>query len=859
MKMNVHPIQTVLTQIYNYFSKERSIRYVRSLQAILISITVIIVTFSLLFPTFVHFEIDLWSEGPWGISRNAPEEIIALTGVEFLLEEQYKSAQEQAARQAPLHFIRNFESLGKRDKNKDKTGQQQGQLIDKPKEGVSFSNMLDKDIVVLRKCRVKNKNIITISSCAANAMPLWRNLNKEDWENLLHFSSRSLAVRIRKMVNAVFENYVILQEQKKQKLSTKFSGHSVRVANAQQDADRGVDINWKKVISYKQLYNDLELRSQLNRLARSVLTRSSIYQQVSILKLSRSYIRKLVIQKEVFRYDETKTNVVREKSHERVALADYVYQVKRGEVIVNKGDVITENIYRALQVHQSNRSWEILRRLLSIVMQQFVLLFLVLYFVTRYSYKSVNDINSNLIIFITLWLFALTLIFFENLWAADIKVNEVTHFFGSWVPMGIFSILLVIVLGEKLSIPLLLYMSFITFTASKYEGISLLTAVTISLAGIILGKRIKKRVHFIRATMVLTFLSIILVIIGYLYNNRDIFAGYSVTNLLSENFISAIWAASLSGMSTMIVLGILPIYETIFNIPTRFKLIELADTSHPLLRELFQKGPSTWTHTMMVAALAEKACDKLNLNSVLARTGIYFHDIGKMVNAGFFIENQHLIPKPENIDKDNPAQAAKVVIAHVTDGIKMAEAARLPKEVIAFIPEHHGTSTMSFFYHKALQKSRRRVNKEDFQYKGPLPQTKETAIAMIADSVEAASRSIDLFTKESIYNLIQKIINAKVAENQFDECNLTIKELQIIKEAFAEVLLSSFHTRPKYPDKQHTAQLESQRNNGKKSLNSKRNKVKHTRKKTSRSKLSVNKKVKKTTKKASKKAAKRSV
>ena len=132
-------------------------------------------------------------------------------------------------------------------------------------------------------------------------------------------------------------------------------------------------------------------------------------------------------------------------------------------------------------------------------------------------------------------------------------------------------------------------------------------------------------------------------------------------------------AAAFCSLSTLLVLGVLPIYETLFNIPTRFKLMELADPSHPLLRQLFQRAPSTWMHTMMVASLTERACEKLDLNTVLARAGIYFHDIGKMVNAGFFIENQHLIPKPENIDKNDPSRAAKVVIAHVLDGIKMAK------------------------------------------------------------------------------------------------------------------------------------------------------------------------------------------
>jgi putative nucleotidyltransferase with HDIG domain len=200
------------------------------------------------------------------------------------------------------------------------------------------------------------------------------------------------------------------------------------------------------------------------------------------------------------------------------------------------------------------------------------------------------------------------------------------------------------------------------------------------------------------------------------------------------------------------------------------------------------------------------------LDWLLTRVGVYYHDIGKIPNAGFFVENQHLIPKPENIDKDNPSIAAKVVIDHVLDGIEMAKKARLPREVINFIPEHHGTSTMAFFYHKALAslsvKQRRKISKSDFQYPGPIPQSKETAIVMIADSLEAASRSLEEVTHESLDNLIQKIINIKLAENQLDDSGLTIGDLEVIKSSFKEVLLSSLHQRPKYPKPEDTKALE---------------------------------------------------
>ena len=797
MTENSNIIQSFFSQIYSYLRRPREARQARIMQLSLLAVTVLIVSFSLIFPSFANFELDLRPKGPWGVSKNAPEDIIAIIDAEFLMEKQYEKAQEEAARQTPLHLTRDFGALKKFEKGE----------LEKENRETPFQELLGRDIRNLRICRAANKQITEIAQCVYAKNARWRRLNAEDWKSLLRFSSTSINRRLGQLVNAVFENYAILRTAEEDPLFKDFKGNTVRVHDIKQGAGGQVDIPWEKVITRRQLYDDAKLKEELKQLAASVLPNSSRKQHLAFLKLARTYLYRL----DACRFDKEETLAAQKKQSSQVPLADYVFQIKRGESIVRSGDVITENIHQALEVHQSDRWWEILRRLLSIIAQQAIFLTLVLYYIIRFADKRINDINSNLVIFVTIWFFALILLFVENLWVADLKENEISHFFGAWVPMALFSILLALSFGERLGLPLALYMSFLVFIASRYDPISLLIAITLSLTGLILGARIKKRVHFISITIVLALLSLLLVTVGYLYNNRDIFAAYDQGRLFTANFSEALQLAAFSSLSTLLVLGLLPIYEALFNIPTRFKLMELADPSHPLLRQLFQRAPSTWMHTMMVASLTEKACEKLNLNTVLARTGIYFHDIGKMVNAGFFIENQHLIPKPENIDKNDPSLAAKVVIAHVLDGIKMAKAARLPQEVIDFIPEHHGTSTMSFFYHKALQKNRRKVRKENFQYKGPKPQSKETAIAMIADSVEAASRSLSSYSKDSLSNLVQRIINGKMMENQFDECELTVGDLSIIKEAFLEVLASSFHSRPKYPARQETTMLEKQR------------------------------------------------
>ncbi len=791
-------IQNIRQNIYSYLSQLINLRNIniRVLQIFFLVITFLVTTFSLISPSLVQFEIDLNENGPWSISRNATEDLIAITDVEFLLEKQYQKAQEEAAKRTPLHITRDFSVLERKAKGNEK-GEQ----------GTSFQEMLNQDIRNIRLCRIISKKKEDIIQCSLSKIKRWKSLRADEWQQLLFFSSKNINRRIRQIVNTIFERYAILKEEEKDPLYQDFHGTTIRVHDIKQGIGGDVDLPWKNVITRKQIYTDTRTLTDFKKLLHSLFIDLSLLQQKVFLKLARIYLYRL----DACRFDKGKTLEAQEKERSNVSIGDYVLQIKRGETIVRQGDVITENIYEALRIHQSDRWWEILRRFLSISIQQIIFFAFVIYFMLRFSDKRTNEIGTNLVIFTTLWVFSLSLLLIQNLWSDGIKTNEITHFFASWVPIAGFSVLLALIFGERFSIPVVLYMSFLTIVASQYDGISFLISVSTALIGLTLGARIKKRVHFVSVTVGLIILASFFVTVGYLHTNRDILESFNGTLSLTSNYADALRTAALTSLSPLVIVCILPIYETIFNVPTRFKLMELGDPSHPLLRKLFQKAPSTWIHTMMVAALTEKACEKLNLNTILARTGIYFHDIGKMVNAGFFVENQHLIPKPENIDKNDPSQAAKVIISHVLDGIEMAKAAHLPPSVIAFIPEHHGTSTMSFFYHKALQKNRRRVRKEDFQYKGPKPQSKETAIAMLADSLEAASRSLSSYKKESIDSLIQKIINGKILENQFDDCELTIRELRIIKEAFIEVLISSVHSRPKYPDSKETALLEKMR------------------------------------------------
>ncbi|MCI0473777.1 MAG: HDIG domain-containing protein, partial [Ignavibacteria bacterium] len=230
-------------------------------------------------------------------------------------------------------------------------------------------------------------------------------------------------------------------------------------------------------------------------------------------------------------------------------------------------------------------------------------------------------------------------------------------------------------------------------------------------------------------------------------------------------------------------------------------LIELADFNQPLLRELSSKAPGTFHHSIVMGNLAEEAAAAIGANRILARVGCYYHDIGKIAKPDYFVENQ--MERKNKHESLNPNLSTKIIIAHVKEGVELARKHKLPPEVIDFIPMHHGTTLVSFFYRKAQETADE--NKEDifdyiYRYPGPKPQTKETAIAMLADTVEASTKAIEDPTAKKLEDKIDEIIKKRFIEGELDECELTLRDLSKIKRSFLKILVGIYHQRIKYPE-----------------------------------------------------------
>jgi len=257
----------------------------------------------------------------------------------------------------------------------------------------------------------------------------------------------------------------------------------------------------------------------------------------------------------------------------------------------------------------------------------------------------------------------------------------------------------------------------------------------------------------------------------------------------------------------LVMSALLPLIERMFGILTDISLLELGDVAHPLLQELIRRAPSTYNHSITVGSIAEAAAEAIGTRGLLGRVGAYFHDIGKMLKPGYFIENQG--DEANRHETLVPAMSTLVIIAHIKDGANLARQHHLPEPIIDFILQHHGTTLVGYFFERASQQKRENpdgssVDESSFRYPGPKPQTKETAVLMLADAVESASRTLVGPTPARIESLVREIAERRLEDGQFDESGLTLRELRTIEDSMIKTVTAIYHGRVKYPD-QRTA------------------------------------------------------
>jgi putative nucleotidyltransferase with HDIG domain len=295
--------------------------------------------------------------------------------------------------------------------------------------------------------------------------------------------------------------------------------------------------------------------------------------------------------------------------------------------------------------------------------------------------------------------------------------------------------------------------------------------------------------------------------VGYLAMTvaTELYTGQTWDLILFDAGRGLLWGV----LAGFLVSGLLPLVERCFAIVTDVSLLELGDGSHPLLQELVRRAPGTYTHSMTVATLAEPAAEAIGANPLLARVGSYFHDIGKMLKPQYFIENQ---AGENRHDALEPALSTLIIIGHVKDGVALAEQYKLPRPIIDFIQQHHGTTLVEYFYREALRQQESQGHapvvadgqphplEPTFRYPGPKPQSRENGIVMLADAVESSSRALAVPTPGSLRKLVHDILMKRLLDGQFEESGLTLTELHVIEETLCKGLIALYHSRIKYPE-----------------------------------------------------------
>ncbi len=355
------------------------------------------------------------------------------------------------------------------------------------------------------------------------------------------------------------------------------------------------------------------------------------------------------------------------------------------------------------------------------------------------------------------------------------------------VPLALAPLVVASLMEKRPALVFTLMLSVLVMAVAELRAPFVAVAMMGGVTAVYSVQRLRHRWHFVRAFFAISLANLAAILAWDLARNTP------VAGMLSDG----VWGLLSALFATAVAFGLLPLVEQLFRLTSDITLLELSDLNRPLLRRMQLEAPGTYHHSMVVGSLAESAAEAITANSLLARVQAYYHDIGKLAKPEYYAENEPASSRSRH-DKLTPSMSALVVKSHISEGLEMAKKQRLPRAVRSAIPEHHGSMVMAFFFHKALETDPT-ARREDYSYPGPRPRSKETAILMLADGVEGASRALAEPTPSRIRGLVQRIIEERVRDGQLDECNITIQELARIRESFIPVLTAIFHVRTPYP------------------------------------------------------------
>ena len=494
-------------------------------------------------------------------------------------------------------------------------------------------------------------------------------------------------------------------------------------------------------------------------------------------------------------------------------------KLQKGEKIIARGEMYEPiHLFYIDGIRQQRQQTNLILKFLGL----FSLVFLSIMILYIFSKSNISKFNLSRkdIYFLGMLLVSLMALlrvgnfFATNLQDAVYGATVITFYFI--IPVSFGSMMVRYILNSEIA---LVFSTFISILAGFFLDVSLEITTFYLLSSLYAAhvvRYVERRSSVLKAGFYVGMMNMALVVTLSLINKMS----GSTSVDLSEILLDSSFAFLGGILSSLAMLAISPFFEAIFNYTTNIKLLELANMNHPLLREMIVRAPGTYHHSQLVGILAEAGARSVGANPLLTRVGSYYHDIGKMQKPQYFIENQ----KGENPhDKLAPSMSTLIIEAHVKDGIELAKEHKLPQVIADFIPEHQGTKLIGYFYNKAkklAEENGETVEEKDFRYAGPRPQSRESGIIMLADTIEAAVRSMPEKTPQKIQATVEKLINMHFSDGQLNECDMTLKDLHMISEAFVKILVGIYHQRVEYPDQKGAAHLKVVQNDNQRKSNS---------------------------------------
>ncbi|WP_433939031.1 HD family phosphohydrolase [Paenibacillus lautus] len=556
-------------------------------------------------------------------------------------------------------------------------------------------------------------------------------------------------------------------------------------------------LNSEDIIQMKPVAREIVSRLMLNEIVDADTARTRVAERVNTSSLNDRTAREVVqelasltITANKF-YDEVATKNAKVEARENTPPVF----IKQGDILVAKGQLITPELYELLGknglLKDDINYWpELGVLLLSVLLSLGILTFIRQSEPGKFKYN-----NSQLLMLVLVYVITLITMHLTAFLQSDSQM-----YVGYLAPVAIGAILVTLLLETSLAYFSVIIFSIMASVILNVQGelfdfkFGLFAAVT-SCVAIFSIHRASQRSTMLKGGIMASLFGALIVFIMLLLNND--------TWTTTETLYSIGFAIAGGLLTAILVIGLMPFFEVTFGILSALKLVELSNPNHPLLRKLLTETPGTYHHSVMVGNLSEAAAEAIGANGLLCRVGSYYHDIGKTKRPIYFIENQNNMENPH--DSIEPKLSKSIIVAHARDGVEMLKEYKLPKPIRDIAEQHHGTTFLHYFYHKAVRQAEEQgvepdFTEDDFRYPGPKAQSKESAIVGIADSVEAAVRSLRKPTVEQVESMIEKIIKGRLDDHQFNDCDLTMKELDIIAKTLKETVMGIFHSRIEYPE-----------------------------------------------------------